>query len=214
MAEGVHSLRRRRTWAALNLFAGAAARGPTSLSVKHRYSGPSWSAETLGVQQVFDEHREGLLRYLRAHGAGDAAEDILQELWLKFVASPAGPVSSPRNYLYRAATNLMIDRRRSETQSHRREVEWSGLTDRLPGTAANDPGPERELEGRRRLALVEAELARLPHRALSIFRQHRIEGRTQREIAGAMGLSSSTIESELRMVYRLLDELRSKLDEE
>lgn len=167
-----------------------------------------------GVQQIFDEHREGLLRYLRAHGAGESAEDILHELWVKFVASPTGPIASPRNYLYRAATNLMIDRRRSETQTQRRELEWSGLTDRLPDSAANDPGPERELEGRRKLAVVEAELAKLPPRSLSIFRQHRIEGRTQREITAAMGLSSSTIESDLRTVYRLLDELRKRLDEE
>jgi RNA polymerase sigma factor (sigma-70 family) len=167
-----------------------------------------------GVQQIFDEHREGLLRYLRAHGAGDAAEDLLHELWVKFVASPTGPIASPRNYLYRAATNLMIDRRRSEAQAQRREVEWSGLADRLPGSAANDPGPERDIDGRRRLALVEAQLGKLPPRALSVFRQHRIEGRAQREIAAGLGLSSSTIESDLRMVYRLLDDLRRKLDEE
>lgn len=167
-----------------------------------------------GVQQIFDEHREALLRYLRAHGAGDAAEDLLQELWVKFVAAPGGPVASPRNYLFRAATNLMIDRRRSEMQAQRREVEWSGLADRLPNSADNDPGPERELDARKRLELVQAELAKLPLRALSIFRQHRIDGRTQREIAAGMGLSASTIESDLRTVYRLLDELRRKLDEE
>lgn len=167
-----------------------------------------------GLQQIFEEHREQLLRYLRAHGAGDAAEDLLQELWMKTAASPPGPIASPRSYLFRAATNLMIDRRRSQAQSQRREIEWSGLADRLPGSAANDPGPDRDLDGRRRLALVEAELAKLPARALSIFREHRIEGRTQREIAVAKGLSASTIESDLRMVYRLLAELREKLDEE
>lgn len=167
-----------------------------------------------GLQQIFEENREQLLRYLRAHGAGDAAEDLLQELWVKVAATASGPIAAPRNYLFRAATNLMIDRRRSEAQAQRREIEWSGLADRLPGSAANDPGPERELDGRRRLALVEAELARLPARALSIFRQHRIEGLTQREIAAAMALSASTIESDLRMVYRLLDELKEKLGEE
>lgn len=167
-----------------------------------------------GIQQIFEESREQLLRYLRAHGAGDSAEDLLQELWLKVAVTASGPIASPRNYLFRAATNLMIDRRRSEAQAQRREVEWSALTDRLPGSPANDPGPERTLDGQRRLARVEAELAKLPSRALSIFRQHRIDGRTQREIAAAMGLSASTIESDLRMVYRLLDELREKLGEE
>ena len=167
-----------------------------------------------GLQQIFDEHREGLLRYLRAHGAGEAAEDLLQELWLKVVASPAGPVATPRNYLYRAATNLMIDRRRSEMQAERREIEWAAGADRLPGSPATDPDAERELDGRTRLTIVEAELNKLPPRALSVVREHRIEGRTQREIAASMGLSASTIESDLRTVYRLLDELRRKLDEE
>jgi RNA polymerase sigma-70 factor (ECF subfamily) len=108
----------------------------------------------------------------------------------------------------------MIDLRRSEAQQQRREVEWSGLSDRLPNSAANDPGPERELAGRRTLERVQAELQKLPPRALSIFRQHRIEGLTQREIASSMHLSASTIESDLRMVYRLLDELKRTLDEE
>jgi RNA polymerase sigma factor (sigma-70 family) len=167
-----------------------------------------------GLQQIFEENREPLLRYLRAHGAGDTAEDLLQELWLKIAASPPGPIASPRSYLFRSATNLMIDRRRSEGQAQRREIEWSGLADRLPGSAANDPGPDRDLDGKRKLALVETELAKLPARALSIFRQHRIEGRTQREIAAEFGLSTSTVESDLRMVYALLAELREKLDEE
>jgi RNA polymerase sigma-70 factor (ECF subfamily) len=167
-----------------------------------------------GLQQIFEENRDALLRYLRAHGAGDSAEDLLQELWLKVAATASGPIAAPRNYLFRAATNLMIDRRRSEAQAQRREIEWSGLVDRMPGSAANDPGPDRELDGRRKLALVEAELAKLPPRALAVFRQHRIEGLTQREIAAAMALSASTIESDLRMVYRLLAELREKLDEE
>ncbi len=167
-----------------------------------------------GLQRDFEDNREQLLRYLRAHGAGDIAEDLLQELWLKIAAGTPGPIASPRSYLFRAATNLMIDLRRSEAQQQRREVEWSGLVDRLPDSAANDPGPERELAGRRALARVQAELQKLPPRALSIFRQHRIDGLTQREIANAKGLSASTIESDLRMVYRLLDELKGALDEE
>lgn len=167
-----------------------------------------------GLQLVFEQNREQLLRYLRAHGAGDAAEDLLQELWLKISASLQGPIANPRSYLFRAATNLMIDHRRSHAQQQRREMEWSGLTDRLPNSAANDPGPERELGGRMLLDRVQQELQNLPPRALNIFRQHRIEGLTQREIASQMGLSASTIESDLRTVYRLLDDLRRKLDEE
>ena len=167
-----------------------------------------------GLQILFEEHREQLLRYLRAHGAGDAAEDLLQELWLKVAAVPTGPVASPKSYLYRAATNLMIDRRRSEAQAQRREREWSGLADRLPDSAANDPGPDRQIDGRRMLALVELELSKLPSRAVAVFRAHRIAGRTQREIAADFGLSASTIESDLRTVYRALADIRGIIDGE
>jgi RNA polymerase sigma-70 factor (ECF subfamily) len=167
-----------------------------------------------GLQQVFEENRESLLRYLRAHGAGDSAEDLLQELWLKAASYSGGPVASPRNYLFRAATNLMIDHRRSEFQGRRREDEWSSLADRLGNSVANDPGPDRGLDAQRRLSVVERELQKLPPRALAIFREHRLEGRTQRDIAARFGISASTVESDLRQAYRLLDDIRRRLDEE
>jgi RNA polymerase sigma-70 factor (ECF subfamily) len=167
-----------------------------------------------GLQKALEDNREALLRYFRGHGAVEEAEDLFQELWVKLASSPIGPVAEPRNYLFRAATNLVIDRRRSRAQAQRRDVEWSDQADRLPGSAANDPGPDRTLDGRRRLAMVEKELAKLPKRALGIFRLHRVDGQSQRQIAASMSLSQSTIESDLRMVYRLLDDLRRRFDEE
>lgn len=167
-----------------------------------------------GLQQLFEEHREQLLRYLRAHGAGDSAEDCLQELWFKIADSPAGPIASPRNYLFRAATNLMIDRRRSDIQGRRRDHDWSTLADRIEGSVANDPGPDRAIDARQLLEIVNRELESLTPRARTIFREHRVEGRTQREIAANMGISQSTVESDLRLAYRLLAEIRERLDEE
>ena len=169
-----------------------------------------------GLQQVFEDHRGPLLRYLRAHGAGDAAEDCLQELWLKVSATPTGPIASPRNYLFRAATNLMIDRRRAEAQASRRDHEWSGAG-RSAGRLgrANDPGPERELD-------APAQAARWSRPSLARFRRAR--WRSFASIASragpsarsrsARGLSASTIESDLRLAYRLLDDIRERLDEE
>ena len=167
-----------------------------------------------GLTHVFEENRGQLLRYLRAHGAGEDAEDLLQELWIRIQAVPSGPVAAPRSYLFRAATNLMIDRRRSALQEQQRGAEWSDVSDRRPDSAASDPGPERQLDGRRRLAIVTGALEKLPKRAVQVFREHRIEGRKQREIAAEMGVSQSTIESDLRLVYQALDDIRNLLDEE
>lgn len=167
-----------------------------------------------GLQSAFEANRDGLLRYLRAHGAGDFAEDLLHELWLRTASGATGPIASPLNYLYRAATNLMIDHRRSLAQRRARDQEWSDLADRLSGAVESGPGPDREVAGRTMIGMVEKALAALPPRAVSIFREHRLAGRTQREIAAGMGLSASTIESDLRLVYAALDELKRRFDEE
>ena len=170
-----------------------------------------------GLVAVFEESRDRLLRYFRAHGAGDAAEDCLQELWIRVVGSTsAGPIASPVAYLFRAATNVIIDRRRSELQARRRDLEWSAMADRALDRHAADPAPDAEtsLLARQQLAIVEKTLGTLPPRALQIFRRHRIDGLTQREVATEMGVSASTIENDLRLAYRALITIRGQLDEE
>ena len=52
-----------------------------------------------GLEAVFLSNRDRLLGFLRAHGAGEAAEDLLQELWIKLSAAPSGPVAQPLSYL-------------------------------------------------------------------------------------------------------------------
>ena len=40
-------------------------------------------ASTALLEQAYLAHRDRLLRFLRARGAGDAAEDLVQDLWLR-----------------------------------------------------------------------------------------------------------------------------------
>ena len=167
-----------------------------------------------GLFAIFDENRAKLLRYFRAHGAGDSAEDCLQELWLRISSARSGPVASPLGYLFRAATNLMIDRHRAETQSRQRDHDWSDLAGRLSDSRSHEPNPEQQIVARQQLALVAKGLESLPLRAIDILRRHRIDGLTQREIALEMGLSASTIESDLRQAYKVLIEVKERLDEE
>jgi RNA polymerase sigma-70 factor (ECF subfamily) len=54
-----------------------------------------------GLEAVYLDHRAALVRFLRARGAGDRAEDLVQELWLRIVSTPSGPVFDPLNYLFR-----------------------------------------------------------------------------------------------------------------
>lgn len=165
-----------------------------------------------GLEAVFLSNRDRLLAFLRAHGAGDAAEDLLQELWLKIAAAPGGPIAQPLSYLYRAANNLMLDRYRSRQQATKRDHDWTDAATTVPGQS-DDPSSERRLIAREQLRLAQQALDALGERPAAIFRRHRIDGAGQREIAAEFGVSLSTVEADLRRAYRAMIELRSSFDE-
>lgn len=167
-----------------------------------------------GLRAIFLANRETLRRFLLARGAGDDADDLLQDLWLKISRAPSGPIASPMSYLYRAANTLMIDRFRSSRQSGIRDADWAESQSGAMQGVSDTPSIERVIQSRQTAAKVEETLASLPARAALIFRRSRIDSRTQREIAAELGVSVSTVESDLRSVYRALAELRERLDEE
>jgi RNA polymerase sigma-70 factor (ECF subfamily) len=163
-----------------------------------------------GLAQVFMENRERLLRFLAARGAGDAAEDLLQELWERVSSTPAQPVAAPLGYLYRAAENLMRDRYRANTSRARREQDYVEAT----SMAVAEPGIERALLARERLRAVEAALSSLGPRTERVFRLYRLDGIGQAVIARELGVSLSTVEKDLQRAYRALGALRESDDAE
>ncbi len=160
-----------------------------------------------GLEAVFLANRERLLRFLVAHGAGDAAEDLLHELWLKLTATQTGPIAQPISYLYRAANNLMLDRYRSTQQASKRESDWTEIVSDPP------PSGERVLIARQQFELAQSTLDELGARAATVFLRHRIDGIAQRDIASELGVSLSTVESDLRRAYRAMIDLRRHFDE-
>jgi RNA polymerase sigma factor (sigma-70 family) len=165
-----------------------------------------------GLEAIFLENRDRLRRFLVAHGAGDAAEDLLQELWLKVAAAPDGPVAQPLSYLYRAANNLMLDRYRSTQQAAKRDSDWTDAATTAPGRS-DEPSSERKLIAREQLRLAQDALAALGDRPATIFRRHRIDGIAQRDIAAELGISLSTVEADLRRAYAAMIALRKRFDD-
>ncbi len=161
-----------------------------------------------GLEAVFLETRTSLLRFLRARGAGDSAEDLLQELWIRASAGTSGPIRDPVAYLYRSANNLMLDRRRTELRAARRNEDW---TEALIG-GAEQPTHERVLIAREQLKEAEACLAELGERTDEIFRKFRLGGMTQVEIARELGIILSAVEKHLQKAYRALIALRRRFD--
>ncbi|MFO6445897.1 RNA polymerase sigma factor [Erythrobacter sp. NE805] len=170
-------------------------------------------APTAPLETAFLAHRERLLRFLRARGAGEQAEDLLQELWLRLSAAPDPAAAAGQGYMMRAADRLMIDRYRSDRQARSREKAWAEAQPGLADNIAPAPGPDRSIAARQQVALVAEALAEVGERPAALFRRHRIDGISQRALAEEFGVSLSTVESDLRRAYARIAAIRRDIDE-
>lgn len=163
-----------------------------------------------GLQRVLLDERGRLVRFLAARGAGEDAEDLFQDLWQRVATTAVNPVAEPLAYLFRAAENLIRDRRRSNVSRDRRQQAWY----EAGPTADEQPGGERLLIARERLRAAEAALSALGARVETVFRRYRLEGVGQAVIARELGVSLSSVEKDLQKAYRALAELKERLDAE
>lgn len=168
------------------------------------------ASEAGGLQQVMLRERARLLRFLAARGAGDEAEDVLHDLWQRIATMPSQPVSDAVAYLFRAAENVMRDRRRSSLTRARRQQDWHDVS----AADAEEPLGTRGLIAREQLREVEASLARLGPRVDLVFRRYRLEGTGQATIARELGISLSSVEKDLQKAYAALAQLRARFDAE
>jgi RNA polymerase sigma factor (sigma-70 family) len=164
--------------------------------------------QSSGLQGILINERPRLIRFLQARGAGDEAEDLLQELWQRVSASPGHPIADPLSYLFRAAENLMRDHRRSQFSRQRRQFDWHEITMR----EGDEPGGERVLIARERLREVERRIEELGPRVARVFRSYRLEGQNQARIASELGISLSSVEKDLQKAYRCLAAIKATFD--
>lgn len=167
-----------------------------------------------GLSAIFLAHRPALLRFLRARGAGEDAEDLLQDMWMKLEAKELGPVADPVPYLYRAANNLMLDRYRSATRRERREQDWSEGAGGVMADPAEATAIDERMILNERLEQARAVLRALGPRVELVFRRFRIEGVGQKVIAEELGVSLTTVEKDLQKAYRAMLALKQKFDTE
>jgi RNA polymerase sigma-70 factor (ECF subfamily) len=160
------------------------------------------SATPSGLEAVFLENRPALLSRARGLGAGDDAEDVLQDVWIR-LRSGTGPIVNPRAYLFRMVYTAVLDRRRGARRSAERENAWLEQ-DEPAARGGTAPEAERRLVARQALEVIAARLEALGDPAALIFRRHRIGGETQRRIAEDLGMGLSTVEKHLRRAYAVV----------
>jgi RNA polymerase sigma factor (sigma-70 family) len=136
-----------------------------------------------------------------------AADDLLQELYVKVAAWPAGvDIGSPTALLYRMASNLMLDHLRTERRGAARDAAWVGLNTTVVGAEAvsEEANAEQVAQGRQRAAQLAAAIQTLPPQTRLAFTLNKLEGLTQAEIARRLRLSPKTVEKQVSAGLRRL----------
>jgi len=157
---------------------------------------------------AYFEQREAMRRFFMARlGPGADVDDLIQDLYLKVAAAEGvAVVREPRAYLYRLATNLLMDRWRSGRRSAARDAAWLDVS-RTSGPAGDiDDAPPADvvLAGRERLAALMAALSELPQKTQTIFRAHKFDGHSYAEVAKSLNISRSTVEKHMMEALRVL----------
>jgi len=137
------------------------------------------------------QRRRLIAEATRLTGDTASAEDIVQEAWIRLSQGAAETsIDAPVGYVRRVVRNLALDEYR---QRRRREqvttLDPDGDPEMLDGEAV---GVDRALMAREELALVTAELARMPSRMRRAVELHRVSGAPLREIAAELGVSVTT----------------------
>ncbi len=151
-----------------------------------------WAALRNVLIESYDDLARRLTKRLRS---SDLAQEALQDTYVRLEKrSGTEPlqVENPLHYVLRIATNLALDRQRSERR-------FAGLLDIDQALEVPDetPDPEQVTEARSDLAALERALAELPARQRAIFLAVWKESLTPEEIARKFGIGKRRVYYEL-----------------
>ena len=148
---------------------------------------------------VVQAHQDELYRFVLKRVRDAAAEDIVQEVWLKAYARQASlrHASKLRPWLYQITRNAIVDHYRAQKPSVTFPAEL------LPQRAQAE---EHRAQGELARCLVPL-LDQLPETYRQALQLTEFEGVTQREVATRLGLSLSGAKSRLQRARQMLREV-------
>src|SRR5215469_15198486 len=150
-------------------------------------------------------HEPQLRAWLRRRNLGGLeVEDVIQETYTRLVAAESvAHVHDPKNYAFQVAGAVVIDHLR-----RMKVIPISSLPDLDYLEAASDePSPERQVIDRDELNRLAHMIAFLPGKVREVFTLRRVHGLSQREVAGRLGLSESTVEKHMAKGFLIILEL-------
>ncbi|PCI48709.1 MAG: hypothetical protein COB49_05690 [Alphaproteobacteria bacterium] len=162
------------------------------------------------IEQMYQDNHEGFLRFLMQKTQNrDDAHDVLQEAFQKLIRREGlREMENPRAYLYRTATNIIIDRQR-KGQHHLRYIREvvSGVEEASASVTTIIP-PDRQVAARQELDRVYRVLETLSEKCRRAFLMHRTQHMKYGEIAEALNISVSMVE---KYMIQALKHLRRAL---
>ncbi|HEY8131153.1 MAG TPA: RNA polymerase sigma factor [Thermoanaerobaculia bacterium] len=161
------------------------------------------------ISEIVQRERARLRNFIRKRVAdpGDA-EDILQDVFYELVeATRVKPLEQVTAWLFRVATNRIIDLFRKKKPQTLTSEQWMTLDDLLPSP---DAGPDALYARGVLLDVLDAALDELPEEQREVFVAHELQGRSFKELAEESGVSVNTLLS--RKHYAVMH-LRERLQE-
>ena len=165
--------------------------------------------------EVYADHGARILRLLRRFTENDeSARDLLQDVFLKvYQGLPSFQRQSEiGTWIHRIAVNHALNYLKRERRTY-----WFNILDEsigtllqkerveLPGWSSQAiPPPDHLLEAKEQAELIEAAVRSLPPNYRVPFLLHRDEEMSNPEIADALGLSLSAVETRIHRARKLL----------
>lgn len=157
------------------------------------------------MSRLYREHNQALIRFLLSRvDSEQEANDVAQEAYVRMLQldSPA-TISLLSSYLFKTAANIAIDRMRNRSVSRRA---LRGLNE--AGGDGEVASPERIVQSREDIELIEISVAELPPKCREAFYLHRLYDLSPQEIATRLGVSKRMVHHYL---VRAITHIHSKL---
>lgn len=152
----------------------------------------AWAKLRALLVNSYSEFAEKLTRRL---GSEDLAKEALHEAFLRIErGGDLQEVRDPGPYLYRMAVNIAHDQRSANARLRAAADEGEALST-LPDPA---PDPEAHAAARQEILALQRVLLKMPRRRREIFMAAWIDGVPRRELAERFGVTTRTIQLELK----------------
>ena len=146
-------------------------------------------------EEFYGATRRALRSYIsRVAGSDSAADDILQESYVRLLNAPLVPADKRKAYLYRVATNLILDHQRAVSRQRRWWQWWPAAPEAVASSAdlATDLG---------RL------FGQLPAKERALLWLAYVEGADHREIAEIVHVGEKSVKVLLYRARRKMEEI-------